>query len=55
MMFQPVIRTHALLYNPITKEHAWYALTDKCILAQKLRIPNIQLRDHMKLKMKEDL
>jgi hypothetical protein len=25
--------------NPITKEHTWYALTDKWILAQKLRIP----------------
>jgi hypothetical protein len=24
--------------NPITKEHTWYALTDKQILAQKLRI-----------------
>ena len=31
--------------NPITKEHPWYALTDKCILAQKLRIPKIQLTD----------
>jgi hypothetical protein len=25
--------------NPITKEHTWYALSDKWILAQKLRIP----------------
>ena len=39
----------------ITKEHTWYAHTDKCILAQKLRIPKIQFTDHMKLKKKEDL
>ena len=39
--------------NPITKEHTWYALTDKWILAQKLRISNIQLTNHMKLKKKE--
>jgi hypothetical protein len=40
--------------NPITKEHTWYALTDKWILAQKLRIPKIQFAKHMKLKKKED-
>ena len=28
--------------NPITKELKWYVLTDKWILAQKLRIPKIQ-------------
>ena len=39
--------------NPIIKEHIWYALTDKWILAQKLRIPKIQFTDHMKLKKKE--
>jgi hypothetical protein len=39
--------------NPITKEHTWYALTDKWILAQKLRIPKIQFTDLRKLK-KED-
>jgi hypothetical protein len=39
--------------NLITKEHTWYALTDKWILAQKLRIPKIQFTKHMKLK-KED-
>ena len=39
--------------NPIMKEHTWYALTDKWILAQKLRKPKIQLTDHMKLKKKE--
>jgi len=40
--------------NPITKEHTWYALTDKQILAQKLRISKIQFAKHMKLKKKED-
>ena len=39
---------------PITKEHTWYTLADKWILAQKLRIPKIKLTDHMKLKKKED-
>jgi hypothetical protein len=36
--------------NPITKEHKWYALTDKSILAQILIIPKIQFPDHMNLK-----
>ena len=40
--------------NPITKEHTWYALTDKCILAPKFGIPKIQFIHHMKLKKKED-
>ena len=40
--------------NPITKEHTWYAFTDKWILSQKLRIPKIQSAKHMKLKKKED-
>ena len=39
---------------PKHKRIQWYALTDKWILAQKLRIPNIQLTDYMKLKKKED-
>jgi hypothetical protein len=39
--------------NPITKEHTWYALTDKSILDQKLRTLKIQFAKHMKLK-KED-
>ena len=34
--------------NPIIKEHTWYALTDKWILALKLRIPNVQFTDQMK-------
>jgi hypothetical protein len=45
---------HPELGNPITKEHTWYTLTDKWILAQKLRIPKIQFTDHMKLKKKKD-
>jgi hypothetical protein len=40
--------------NQITKEHTCYALTDKWILAQMLRIAKIQFTDHMKLKKKED-
>jgi hypothetical protein len=40
--------------NPITKEHTWYAFTDKWILAPKLRIPKIQFAKHMKLKKKKD-
>ena len=36
------------------KEHTWYALTDKWILAQKFGIPKIQFTNHMKLKKKED-
>jgi hypothetical protein len=39
--------------NWTTKEHIWYALTDKWILAQKLRISKIQFAKHMKLKNKE--
>ena len=40
--------------NPVTKEVTWYALTDKWILAQKLRIAKIQFAKYMKLKEKED-
>ena len=40
--------------NPITKELTWYVLTDKWILAQKLRIPTIQFAKHIKLKKSED-
>jgi hypothetical protein len=41
------------LGNPITKEHTWYALTDKWILYQNFRIPKFQFIDHMKIKRKE--
>jgi hypothetical protein len=40
--------------DPITEEHTWYALTDKCVFTPKLRIPKIKFIDHMKLKKKED-
>jgi hypothetical protein len=40
--------------NPNTKEHTWYIITDKWILAQKVRIPKIQFAKHMKLKKKEN-
>jgi hypothetical protein len=37
--------------NPVTKNHEWYVLTDKWILAKKkLRLATIQLTDHMKPK-----
>jgi hypothetical protein len=39
--------------NPVTKEHTWYALTEKWTLTQKLGISEVKLTDHMKLK-KED-
>jgi hypothetical protein len=41
--------------NPITKEVIRYALTDKWILAQKLKISKIQFAKHKKIKKKEDL
>jgi hypothetical protein len=34
--------------------YTWYALTDKQILAQKLRISKIQFAKHMKLTKKGD-
>ena len=40
--------------NPITKEVIRYALTNKWILIQKLRIPQIQFAKHKKIKKKED-
>jgi hypothetical protein len=43
-----------IILSEVTKEHKWYTLTDKWILAQKLGIPNIQFTDQMKLKKKED-
>jgi hypothetical protein len=36
------------------KEHTWYALTEKQILAQKFKIPEIQFTDQMKSKKKEN-
>jgi hypothetical protein len=41
--------------SEVTKEHKCYTLTDKWILAQKLRIPKIpKFIDHVKLKKKAD-
>ena len=37
-----------------SQRHTWCTLTDKWILAQKLRIPKIQFKYHMKHKKKED-
>ena len=45
---------HPWCGNPITKEGIRYVLTDKWILAQKLRIPKIQFAKHKKIKKKED-
>jgi hypothetical protein len=40
--------------NPNPKRHTWYILTDEWILAQKFRIPMVQLTDNMKLYKKEE-
>jgi hypothetical protein len=48
-----IIQYHPHLANSVTKEHTWYALTDKCILSLKFGIPKIQFTNHIKLK-KED-
>ena len=42
-----------MLY-PITKEYTCYALTDKWIVGQKLRIPKMQITDPMKLKKEKE-
>jgi hypothetical protein len=48
------IKYHPERGKPIIKEHTWYALTNKWVLVQKLRIHKIQFIEHMKLKNKED-
>jgi hypothetical protein len=40
--------------NPFQKQHIWYALIDKSILAPKLRIPKIEFIDQIKFKEKEE-
>jgi hypothetical protein len=40
--------------NPITKELTWYALSDKWMLTQKLRIPKTQFAKHKKIKKMEE-
>jgi hypothetical protein len=42
------------IVNPITKEHTWYPLTDKWILAQNFSIPKIQFTGHTKYQKKEN-
>ena len=39
----------------ITKEHTWYTLTEKWMLAQKLKTNKLQFTDHRKLRKKENL
>jgi hypothetical protein len=39
---------HSEWGNSVTKEHTWYVLTDKWILAQKFRISKIQFTGHRK-------
>jgi hypothetical protein len=44
-----------IILSEVTQsENTWYALTDKWLLTQKLRISKIQFEKHMKLKKKED-
>ena len=43
-----------IILSEVSEEHTWYVLTDKWILAQKLRIPMIQPTNHVELKKKED-
>ena len=38
-----------IIRHEVTQSHTWFALTDKWLLAQMLRIPKIQFTDHMKL------
>jgi hypothetical protein len=43
-----------IFQSAVTQSHTGYALTDKQILAHKLKISKIKFVKHMKLKMKED-
>jgi len=48
-------RKYNLVYcNPVSKLHTWYVLTDKWTLAQNFGITMKIVKDHMKLKKKED-
>ena len=47
-------RYHPKWGSPITKEHTWYALADKWILAQNLTIPKVLFAKHKKIKKMED-
>ena len=46
---------HSEWGKTIKKEVTWYALNDKWILAQKPRIPKIQLPKHKKIKKEDQL
>ena len=48
-------KRHPKQGNPVTKERTWYALTNKQMLVQKLKMNNLQFTQHRKLKKKEDL
>ena len=39
--------------SPVTKDHSWYSLTDKWILATKLCIPKTQFTHQMMPKKEE--
>jgi hypothetical protein len=45
---------HPDLGNNVTKEQTWFVINYNWILDKELRIPKIQVTDHMKLKKKED-
>jgi hypothetical protein len=55
LLLNKLLLVESMSYNPITKEHTRYILTDKRILPQKLGIPKIQFTDHMKLKKKTNV
>ena len=44
---------HSTCGNPITKDHTWYAPTDKWLLAKKFGIPKTKFKDKMISKKKE--
>ena len=46
-------KCHPEQSNPITKEHKWYALTNKQMLAQKLKMNKLQFTQLRKLKKKD--
>ena len=47
-------KCHPECGNTITKEHTWYALTDKLMLGQTLKINKLHFTEHKKLQKKED-
>jgi hypothetical protein len=49
-----LMELESIILSEVTKEHTWYALTNKWLLAQKLEIPKIKFTNHMKLNKRED-